>query len=286
MNTDFDAAEMSRQELIESLTKKPGKKKKTGKFAAESDLCAAFMASLPEGWTAYPETAGFDILLVRKEDGFQIGIEAKLKLNAKVICQVAERTGEWYVCRPGPDCRAVLVPGDVSGELAAVCGLIGITVIRQEKTVEEVEKRKKDKWACGNNFHPELPSLKYNSWVNERWHEFAPAERCEVPAYVPDVGAGHSGPVMLTPWKISAIKIVITLEKRGYITRQDFKHHKVSMSRWTQGGWLVSDGNGKWTKGSRIPDFRAQHPKNYAEIETDYEAWGVPESLLTKKPAA
>jgi hypothetical protein len=27
----------------------------------------------------------FDILLVRREDGFQIGVEAKLKLNGKVI---------------------------------------------------------------------------------------------------------------------------------------------------------------------------------------------------------
>ena len=58
----------------------------TAGFAKESDLCAAFLASLPEGWTAYPETAGFDILLGREVDGFQIGIQAKLRLNAKVIC--------------------------------------------------------------------------------------------------------------------------------------------------------------------------------------------------------
>lgn len=37
-------------------------------------MCAAFIAALPEGWVAYPETGGFDIVLLRSADGFQIGI--------------------------------------------------------------------------------------------------------------------------------------------------------------------------------------------------------------------
>jgi hypothetical protein len=277
---DFDAAKMSREEMIENLKKKPGKKK-VAKFPAESDLCAAFMASLPDGWTAYPETAGFDILLVRKDDGFQIGIEAKLKLNGKVICQIAERTEEWYICRSGPDCRAVLVPEDASGELGGVCGLLGLTVIRQAYTLEQAEKRKKSTWSSMNGFHPELPRLSaHHSW-NDRWHEFAPHSRCKVPDYIPDVGAGHSGPVMLTHWKIAAIKIAVTLEKRGYVTRQDFKHHQISMSRWTQGGWILRCVRG-WEKG-KLPDFKAQHPRNYVEIEADYDTWVMPDSLMTAK---
>jgi hypothetical protein len=38
----------------------------------------------------YPETEGWDILLVRVSDGFQIGIQAKLALNIGVINQCLE----------------------------------------------------------------------------------------------------------------------------------------------------------------------------------------------------
>lgn len=281
--TDFDAAKMSREEMKEIIErlKKPVKKK-TGKFEKETDLCAAFIASLSDEWQVYPESGGFDILLVRKEDGFQIGIEAKLKLNAKVICQAAEHAGKWYVTSASPDCRAVLVPDEASGELSGVCALIGITVIRQEYTVAEVMKRKKDSYSGCHHFRPELPRLHNDSWCNEHWHEFAPAYRLELPDYIPDVICGDAAPVMLTHWKIAAIKIVITLEKRGYVTRQDFKQYDISMSRWTQGRWIEKESDLRWTKGKNIPDLKSQHPKNYVEIEADYDVWSLPEKLMSK----
>ncbi len=281
--TDFDAAKMSREDMKETIErlKKPTKKVPP-KFPMETDLCAAFIASLPNDWTAYPETAGFDILLVRKEDGFQIGIEAKLKLNAKVICQVADRSSKWYVTRPGPDCRAVLVPQDASGELAAICGLLGITVIRQEYTIEEGKKRREN-YEGAHLFEPQLPFLHYDGWSTDQWYEFAPAERCHVPDYVPDVICGDKAPVMLTHWKIAAIKIVITLEKLGYVTRHHFQHYNISMSRWTQGRWIMKGDGLKWIKGRGLPDLKAKHPKNYVEIENDYETWILPEKLLPVK---
>jgi hypothetical protein len=58
-------------------------------YRTEADLCAAFLAALrrdyQEKWLAYAETEGWDVLLVRQKDGFQIGIQAKLALNASVI---------------------------------------------------------------------------------------------------------------------------------------------------------------------------------------------------------
>jgi hypothetical protein len=43
---------------------------------SEADLCAGFIAAATKGgsWTAYAETAGYDILMVRASDGVQIGI--------------------------------------------------------------------------------------------------------------------------------------------------------------------------------------------------------------------
>ena len=79
-------------------------------FTREVQLCSAFIAALPEGWVPYAETGSFDILLVRALDGFQIGIQAKLRLNAKVIRQACEGGRAATVMVPNPDCHAILVP--------------------------------------------------------------------------------------------------------------------------------------------------------------------------------
>lgn len=237
-------------------------------FTKETDLCAAFIAALPPEWTAYPETGGFDILLSRDADGFQIGVEAKLRLNAKVVLQSAENGRYHYVDQPGPDCRAVLVPEAHNSEMATLCDMLCVTVV--------VYRPKRPGVIC-SPIYPCLPTLKDDHW-QDRWHELCPAKRLDLPEWVPDVAAGASAPLALTDWKIRAIKIVITLEKRGFVSRHDFAFYKISMSRWTQGGWLVKDGSGGWVGGPYLPDFRAQHPVNFAQIEADYEKWKSPKS--------
>jgi hypothetical protein len=245
-------------------------------FAKEADLCAAFIAALPKGWTAYPETGGFDIVLVRGSDGFQIGVEAKLRLNAKVILQAAEDCRHYYVARPGPDCRAVLVPESHNAELAALARLLCVTVVAYRPKMRNVLR---------SAIHPELPTSEGDYWTRD-WHELCPEKRIELPEWVPDVKAGASAPVALTDWKVRAIKIAVTLSKRGFVTRRDFEHHKISMSRWTQGGWIVKDGRGGWKAGKYLPDFRAQHPVNYPQIEADFDKWKSPETARDLKQEA
>lgn len=244
---------------------------KITKFAKESDLCAAFIAALPDDWTPYPETGGFDILLVRKEDGFQIGVEAKLRLNARVICQAAEDGCHYRTMMPGPDCRAILIPASAANDLAVVCRLLGITIIRMAED-------DRDRRSYG--FRPDLPKLtyRYSTTPDDDWFERCPVSRLPLPDYVPDVLAGASAPMALTLWKIAAIKIAVTLEKRGYVTRQDFKHFGVNMSRWIDpyARWLVQDGKGGWIRGPYLPDFRVQHPVNYVQIEGDFDTWKNP----------
>lgn len=247
-------------------------KREVATFRTEADLCRAFIAALPEDWVAYSETAGFDILLVRKSDGAQIGIEAKLSLNAKVITQAAQNISAYMVTSPGPDFRAVMVPVGKTSGLSAICDMIGLTVItvRSDDLIDAYNR---------SRFYPSLP--RFDDW-REAWWEFCPAARCRLPDYVPDVEAGHSAPVALTPWKIKAIKIAITLERRGFVVRGDFKHLCISMSRWTDphAGWLVRNGQGGWVATPKIPDFRTQHPVNYAEIEADFETWATPMPAL------
>ncbi|TNC63992.1 hypothetical protein [Rubellimicrobium roseum] len=234
-------------------------------FTREVQLCSTFMASLPEEWVPYAETGGFDILLVRRLDGFQIGVQAKLRLNAKVIRQACETGGPGDLTAPGPDCRAILVPqGAVGDDMAEICRMLGLTVMALTPGQRAA-------------FTPDLPRPKQDG-AGTVWFEMGPARRLELPDHVPDVEAGVPAPLRLTAWKIKAIRIAVTLERRGVVLRDDFKHHKIDMRRWIAPriGWLIRQEPG-WARGPRLPDFRAQHPRNWAQIEAAYETWRRPD---------
>jgi len=210
-------------------------------------------------WTVYAETAGWDILLVHR-DGYQLGIEAKLSLNAKVLEQTLSGLHSFYDSS-GPDYRAALVPAKkVQNHLGKIAKALGIVII----PVREPEPRVY-RWA-------DLPDQNsdYNAWPN-----WCPAERCKLPDYVPDVSAGHAAPVQLTPWKVKAIKLMIWLDRYGSVTRKDMKALQISPTRWTDhyNGFLSPGANGGYVRNTRTPDLRAQHPVNYAQIEADYDAW-------------
>lgn len=253
-------------------------------FQSEAELCSTFISQLPKGWTAYPETAGFDIVVVRDADGVQIGVEAKLSLNAKVLLQAIEGFGYWSQGR-GPDFRAALVPyGRAGAEMSALARHLQITVIEM-KSKEAYQALRNTGY--GNfrfvdrhvkKFDPELPDLRQNSW-QEVWLDQMPLERLDLPAYVPDVAAGASGPSQLSEWKIKAIKIAVILEKRGFVTISDFIALRIHRQRWLQNRWLdlrVVDGKvarGHYIRGRYLMDLRAAHPVNFGQIEADYEKW-------------
>lgn len=227
-------------------------------FATEAEMCAKFIAAVDVTWTCYAETAGWDILLARKSDGLQIGVQAKLRFNPEVINQALESV--YDVDRGRPDCRAILVPSYATRRLGSIADYIGITVV--------AVKPECDRWNAP--FYPYLPREEHG--LNDSWHEQAPLKRHRLPEYVPDVAAGASAPLQLTQWKLAAIKIAITLEARGYVTREDFKAHRIDHRRWVPQGWLVCN-SGRFRGGPDIPDFKLQHPRVYAEIAADSAKW-------------
>lgn len=237
-------------------------------WETEAALVAEFITQLRDRprwgkqdcpWTIYPETAGWDLLLQHR-DGFQLGLEAKLSLNAKVVAQALDGQHRYY--RPeGPDFRGVLVPAKkVQHDLRLICDAIGIGIIG----LHPVEP----------NVYRTLSLPGEDTYNCEQWPHWCPAERCPLPAYVPDVEAGKPSPVALTDWKIKAIKLMIVLERRGFVTRRDMRALKISPSRWTD-CWhgFLTHGDQGYVRCSRTPDLKAQHPRNYAEIEADFDIW-------------
>ena len=216
-------------------------------FATEADLCAAFIAQLPPLWTAYAETAGWDILLAAG-DGTQIGVQAKLRLNAKVLDQAV---GEGWECwrEDGPDFRAVLVPEHGHESL---CRALGLVLIHAR--------------GDGRSFEP---NLRFDHGYRS-WHFWNPTRRHKLPAFVPDVVAGASGPVQLTRWKVAALRIFARLEIRGEVTRADFKELGIDIRRWiAPQGWLRPGAvPGQFVATPRL-SVAAQHPEVWPQVLAD-----------------
>lgn len=254
-------------------------------FKLEKDLCAAFAETVPNEWTIYNETAGFDMVLVH-ETGAQLAIEAKLTLNPKVLIQVCDRYQDQH--RPGPDFRAVLVGKVQNKDLISISQMLGITVIvmgedRGSVTSYGVNRSTKRRiWS-----RPKLPDvepLKEKLWGDrENWWDNAPIDRLILPEYVPDVIAGDKSPVILGSWKIKAIKVCVWVEKYGKITRAHFKAIRISPSLWMNGHWLSKGENrGEWVAGPSFPasSYKKMHPKVYDEITFDLEKWAKEAGLL------
>lgn len=249
-------------------------------FATEAELCAAFLTTVPDGWTAYAETAGWDILLAHAS-GPQIGIEAKLVLTAHVIAQAIDDVGRWWRS-DGPDFRAVLVPEAVR-YLPRIAAHIGITVITMRPRVpyEFLSGNESPRWWSIPRLPPVVRDRENDWWAGDDWADWAPVKRVRLPDVVPDVVAGASAPLQLSHWKVGAIRICVLIERRGTVCADAFRAVKVSPRRWIDSGWVArGPARGLYVRGERFPadGFRAQHPRAYAEIEASFDAWaaGVP----------
>lgn len=237
-------------------------------FEYETQLCEAYMGWARRGGSVcHPETGGFDILEVLPS-GHQIGIEAKIRLNLKVIQQalpthheLMQRWGEY----PGPDHRAILVP-HAADELVAMLGMVGLTVFV---------------WCgcsgvSGHSFMPDTHGLELFDWN--------PPKRVDVPKYASNVPAGVPSPVRMTKWKIGALKIAAHLELVGSIKRKEITAYGCSPTSFCQyGGWLEPVGEGRFVNRS-MPDVRRQHADVYPEVRREVRsALGLPAGRTNKR---
>lgn len=185
----------------------------------EFELCDTFMQKVTGyGWTCYPETSDWDILLVR--DNVQIGVQAKTHMNLRVIEQCLDICYPLY--RRGPHFRAVLVPrqkhypAKILGQLKLLC------------------------FSADNYNHALLREP--NGLLNISHMDWRPITPCWLPDVVPQVIAGASSPIRLTKWKQSALQLLALARTRGYITTADMKALRLSPTIFTNKCWLTPNG--------------------------------------------
>lgn len=236
----------------------------------EADLCSLFMRdfnAMP-GWTCYPEAAGFDILGVH-DDGRQIGVEAKLTLNAKVAEQILPmRSGDFFD-KPGPDYRLVIVSKitPASAGIAKMLRMLGVEVMTPSecKCVHGFEYR--------FSFHNMLEAHGHDTSFGRQYlHDWNPSVRCYVPSILQQLPAGVPSPVRLTPWKEKALQVIALMRHQGFITAKQIAAHGHAVTLWTQPkdslpAWLAKGAvRGQWTETENMPAFDLQHPELFKVV--------------------
>ncbi|MGH8028041.1 MAG: hypothetical protein ACREO0_15080 [Pseudoxanthomonas sp.] len=236
------------------------------KYATEAELCADFAQVMgQDGWLVYPETAGFDLVLVREDTGFQLGVEAKLALNAKVCEQILPSIQSAKYDITGPDWRAVLVPtiGGNAG-IAEMLGILGVMTFTPTVDYQHRDGR-------GYGYQLAFKYQHQHSWLRMEWHDWNPEKRLELPAFARSdmarMAAGTPAPIQLTPWKLGTIKLLAILQVHGHVTRKDCAECRVDARRFCASDGLLSQlGDGKWGRGPRTPRFDQQHPATFADF--------------------
>lgn len=272
------------------MSKKADRVKST--FPTETSLCELFIREFNEqdGWTCYPETEGFDIV-VAHESGRQIGVEAKLRLNAKVADQILPSDAWSRYGMRGPDHRLVIVASitEANAGIAKMLGQLGVEVwqphfserVGEGYVIEaHAEFNIREKlWRDAAVAEPPMRIGRDASHFYSGMFDWNPVERLELPEVAPDLPAGVPCPIQLTSWKQAALRVLARLRVQGSITAKEIASEGCSPSMWTQ-QWL--DGGpkrGLWIESDRLPKFDEQHPGIYAlAMERAQKAAVVPEA--------
>lgn len=229
-----------------------------GRTTSEAQLCRRLITVAESlGWTAYPETGGWDVLLVagkqvkRVEAGTQIGVEAKVRANVPVLAQARKRS----MYRRGPDYISILVH-KAGREFRWLATDLGFAVWTRA-TLDNVAAGRV-RW-CG------LPLERRTTAPEREW----------LPPIVPkDVVAGAPAPSSLTPWRVAALRVCNALDDGDELTRADIRKMGCDPKYFTVYGCAVPTGR----KRGRAELLRkGDHPRRWPAIGWEREAQALRE---------
>lgn len=165
-----------------------------GMFGSKAELCEQLTAAArSSGYRVFPSVGGWDLLLVCRETGEQVGVHAMLRPAIEVVGRALEREPH----DSGPSVHAVLVPFKTPHfeRVALRCGV----VVVQGVQLDNIRLR-------------EL-FMHAPRWQHSQ-AEYHPDHEVLVPAGVPS-------PRRVTKWKIAAVQLCLLARERGHVTRDD-----------------------------------------------------------------
>jgi len=227
------------------------------KWKTEAEMFASFQRwATAAGWVCYPETAGYDLVLVATaavtdpgvEPGDTVAIEGKLRPNVEVLGQAAPPRvrRSWDAARPEPHFSAVLVP-KCTPEFRDVAGLLGVSVIV---------------WP-----DDPLPPSRRSPFQLLLLDRDPAAGGLPLPEVRVDMVAGHPSPRPVTRWKLAAVRLCLAAlaDPQHHIRRSDFVHAGVEPRLWLDRGWMERVGGTKPAV-YRLLDAPGRPDRLYPEI--------------------
>lgn len=220
---------------------------------SEADLCDWLIErEARHGWTAYPETGDWDVLMVRS-DGVQVGIQAKLRPNLAVLEQASRAVARGH----RPDVAACLV-GRYDNAFEYLCRRLGLAHL----------------WHSEDRRHG-LRESQLVPWEHDvlSGRHKPPEKRVELPPFVPVMRAGVPCPTPLTRWKLAALRACMLYRRQGYLTTAEIRELGMDASRWLQ--MMAKDGkvgrHDRLVRGDQpLPD--ELHPELAAQVAAHYGA--------------
>lgn len=177
--------------------------KQPPKYVSEAVLCADLIThARAAGFLAYPETGGWDVLLVRH--GTQIGVQAKLQFTTHLVAQaLADQKAS------GPHYRALACPVSptVYGDaeiISYTCRLLLFDMSGAPET-----------WLRTPRWCRQRYRFRRVPWRHYRWH---PPATLWLPPAEPDVPAGVPSPSVVGPWQLALCALEARCRRRGWVS--------------------------------------------------------------------
>lgn len=212
-------------------------------FTKETELCQAFLDSLPDVWRKYPEQGDWDFIIQRGLT--QIGVQAKLVADLKVLTQALPSCpGEPKI---GPHYRAVLI-GRWSGrtvkaalrsrsEFCALARHLRLLVLRppdlwRNAAVRPLGWKRFDRWLPVDRMINYTQMLKRPPWEKLKWryYRWHPSSPIWVPPFEPKLPAGVPSPSHVSAWQLAALALHRICEDKGWICLNDARKIVGSMA--------------------------------------------------------
>lgn len=187
-------------------------------YETEAQMCEDITAHARQaGFVVYPETGGWDLLLVRH--GIQIGVQAKLKFTHHLVAQALEGI-KWLergrAVRVGPHYRAVACQPakSIVGDARDICRACHLLFL--DLNYPPPLWLYREPWTRRNKYVWGKPTP-----VDWRYYRWRPNKRVWLPPAVPDLPAGVPSPSNVGKWQVAATRLQVIHETRGWVTRED-----------------------------------------------------------------